>query len=126
MTHYTHLPAELHFTDGLVGLPELHRFAVRPVDETAVVELVSLDDEAFGFAALPAEAVRPGYTLALRQRDEAHADDTVLVLLSAHGDPPVATANLAGPIVVAVDGAARQSVLEGTEFPLRAPVDGLG
>jgi flagellar assembly factor FliW len=33
------------------------------------------------------------------------------------------TANLAGPIVVATDGSARQIVIEDPSLPVRSPVD---
>lgn len=120
------LPPRLELPDGLVGLPALRSFDVRPIEPSGLIELVSLDDPDFGFAAAPAEAVREGYTTALVASGFAGADATVLVLLAVHGDPPVVTANLAGPLVLSPDGTGRQLVLEGPAFPLREPVAAVG
>lgn len=118
--------ARLELPDGLVGLPELRSFDVRPIGTTGFVELVSLDVPDCGFAASPADAVRDGYAADLVQRGFADPDAGVLVLLAVHGDPPVITANLAGPLVLTPDGTGRQLVLEGPEFPLRVPVAVVG
>ncbi len=116
----------LDLPDGLVGLPDLVRFELRAVDDSALLELVSLDDPAFGVAAVPLTAIRPGLVAELSGRGLAGPDDDILVLLSVHGDPPVVTANLAGPLVVDRSGRGRQLVLEGPAFPLRDPVARLG
>lgn len=116
------LPGRLELPEGLVGLPSLHSFDVRPPDTSGLIELVSVDDPHVGFAAVGADAVLDGYTSTLVANGVAGRDAIVLVLLAVHGDPPVVTANLAGPLVVAPDGSARQPVLEGSAFPLRAPV----
>lgn len=118
------MTSELLFADGLVGLPALQRFSVRPVDGP-VVELLSLDDPEFGLLAMAGDIVRPGLGAFLVSRSLADSSDEVLVLLSIHGEPPVVTANLAGPIVVAGDGAARQLVVEDPELPVRAHVSAL-
>jgi flagellar assembly factor FliW len=114
--------AELTFPAGIVGMPGLVRFSVRHVDGP-VVELVSLDDPAFGLLAISGEIARPGLGALLAERDLAGAGEEILVVLSIHGDPPAVTANLAGPIVVATDGSARQIVIEDPSLPVRAPVD---
>jgi hypothetical protein len=116
------VPVRLELRDGLVGLPSLRSFDVRPMGATGLMELVSLDVPDFGFAAAQAEAVREGYTTGLVAAGLAEPDAAVLVLLAAHGDPPIVTANLAGPLVLAPDGSGRQLVLEGAQFPLREPV----
>lgn len=120
------IPSELVFSEGLVGLPNLRRFTAIRVGEGALVDLAALDDAGFGFAALPADVVRHGFAATLVAHGVADEDDLVLVLLAVHGEPPVVTANLAGPIVLQPDGSARQLVLEGPEFPLRAPVGPVG
>lgn len=115
-------PTSLSLPDGLVGLPGLVRFEAHPVDDSDLVELVSLDDPAFVVAAVPLGAIRPAVLDELRGRGLAQAADTVLVFLSVHGDPAQVTANLAGPIVLDAGGRGRQLVLEGPLFPLRDPV----
>ena len=112
---------QLTLPDGLVGLPALMRFTIRVV-EGAIVELQSLDDEAFGVLAIAGELVKPGLGAILVERALAEPGDEVLVLLSIHGDPPSVTANLAGPIVVAADGTARQVVVEDPDLSVRASV----
>lgn len=126
MTHPEALsmPARLAFPDGLVGLPELVRFAREPIDGTVFHELISLDDPTFRFAAAGADDVRPGISADLTERGLVPEGAEVLVLLAVHGDPPSVTANLAGPLVIE-DGVGRQLILEDPAFPLRAPVAGL-
>jgi flagellar assembly factor FliW len=113
---------ELTFPAGIVGLPSLVRFSVHPVDG-AIVELLSLDEPEFGFLAIAGETVRPGLGALLVDRDLAGSDDEILVVLSVHGDPPAVTANLAGPIVIAADGSARQIVVEDPSLSVREPID---
>jgi hypothetical protein len=113
---------ELVFAGGLVGLPALVNFSVRAVDG-AVVELVSIEEPDFGLLAVAGDLVRPGLGALLVGRDLAGPDDEILVVLSIHGDPPAVTANLAGPIVVATDGTARQIVVEDPSLSVRTPVD---
>jgi flagellar assembly factor FliW len=114
--------AELVFAGGLVGLPALVNFSVRAVDGP-IVELVSMQETDFGLLAIAGELVRPGLGALLVERDLAEAGDEILVVLSIHGDPPAVTANLAGPIVVATDGTARQLVVEDPSLSVRTPVD---
>jgi flagellar assembly factor FliW len=119
------LPERLKFADGLVGLPYLRTFTARPLDDARFFVLDSVDDEAFGFVAADAETIRPGMSEELARAGSIEPGDRVLVLLSLHGEPPAMTANLAGPLVVdAATGAARQVVLEGDSYPLRAPMTG--
>ncbi len=116
-------PARIDFPDGLVGLPALVHHELRAVPDTALFELVSLDDPEMGFIAARAEDVRPGMTDALRRRSVLGDAESLLVLLAVHGEPATVTANLAGPVAVDTGkGTARQLVLEDPEYPLRAPV----
>lgn len=113
---------QLTIPDGLVGLPALTRFSVAPVDDGPLLELVSLEEPAFGILAISGEVVRPGLAELLRERGHLGAGEQVLVVLSVHGDPPSVTANLAGPIVLDGDGMGRQLVVEDEDLPVRAPV----
>jgi len=116
-------PAEIVFPDGLVGLPNLTRHRLTAVPDSALYEIVSLDDPAMGFIAAPADNVKPGITDLLRERGLVGDSEWVLAILAVHGEPPGVTANLAGPLIVDTKKAtARQLVLEDPEFPLQAPV----
>jgi hypothetical protein len=116
------LPEQFAFGDGLVGLPEFRTFSVRPVDDARVVELECIEEPEFGVVAAAADMVRPGMTDELADRGLVGPGERLWVLLAVHGDPPVMTANLCGPLVVGPDGVARQLVLEDPVYELRAPI----
>jgi hypothetical protein len=116
-------PAELVFPDGLVGLPKLVRHSLSAVPDSVLYELVSQDDPTIGFIAAPVEQVKAGATDKLRSRGLVTDEEWVLAILAVHGEPPLVTANLAGPIVIDTEKAtARQLILEDPEFPLQIPV----
>ena len=113
----------LEFPLGFVGLPDETGFTLRSDPTSGVAALCSTRPGGLEFYAVPVDRARPGLRTVLVDAGHASADDLVLVLLSVHGDPPVLTANLAGPIIVDVRaGIGRQLVLEGDDFPLRAPL----
>jgi flagellar assembly factor FliW len=117
------LAAEIVFPEGLVGLPDLVRHRFSAVPDSALYEFASADDPTMGFIAASADSVKPGTTDLLRQKGLVGEGEWVLAILAVHGDPPVVTANLAGPLVLEMGSAtARQLVLEDPDFPLRAPV----
>ncbi len=116
-------PATLFFPEGLVGLPQLVHHELRVVPDSALFELVSVDDPDMGFYAARADDVRPGMTEALRERHLVDAAESLLVLLAVHGEPAAVTANLAGPVAIDTEhSTGRQLVLEDPDFPLRAPL----
>ena len=115
--------AEIVFPDGLVGLPTLVRHLLTAVPETALYEIVSSDDPTMGFIAAAADNVKPGTTDRLRERGLIAEGEWVLAILAVHGEPPLITANLAGPLVIDTEKAtARQLVIEDPDFPLQVPV----
>jgi len=114
------IPPVLTLAAGLVGMPDTQTIEVCPIAGADFVELIDRDDPVRGWLAAAADDVRAGMTDALRKSGQITADEVLLVLLSSHGEPAVVTANLAGPIAVAPDGAAHQLVLEGPGFELRA------
>jgi flagellar assembly factor FliW len=117
------MPDTLTFADGLIGLPDLRRFAAREMEDVPFLLLDSLDDVAYGFVCVDADVLRAGLAADLRRAGGLQDEHQVLVLISIHGEPAKMTANLAGPLAVdPATGAGRQLVLEGDEFPLRAPV----
>lgn len=115
-------PPTLTLPGGLVGLPDVTQLTRLETPESAIVELLAVDEPELGFFAARLEVVRPALRDRLLELGHARPEDEVLVLLAVHGMPPRVTANLAGPIVIDPDGIGRQLVLEGDEFPLREPV----
>jgi len=108
---------------GLVGLPGQTQFTLRSDASSGLVEMVAREPDGLDFVAAPIERIRPGLRDRLVAMGEAGAGDLVLILLAVHGEPPVLTANLAGPIIIEADeGIGRQLVLEGDDFPLRAEI----
>jgi hypothetical protein len=120
MSSEIEIPPILTLPDGLVGLPLTKVLRVTPFADGAFVELEDPAEPGLGWFAAAAEDVRPGMTEELRRIGRIKSDEVLLVLLGGHGDPPVFTANLAGPVAIAPDGAARQLVLEGAAYQLRA------
>jgi hypothetical protein len=120
MSSDVEIPPVVTLAEGLLGLPDTKTLDVCPIADGDFVELIDRDEPALGWLAAAADDVRPGMTADLCAAGHITADDVLLVLLASHGDPPVVTANLAGPIAVAPDGAARQLVLEGPGYALRA------
>ena len=120
MSSEIEVPPVLTLADGLVGLPDSKTLDVLPIAGGDFVELIDHREPALGWLAAAAEDVRPGMTRALRAGGRIDAEEVLLVLLASHGEPAVVTANLAGPIAVAPDGAARQLVLEDSKYELRA------
>jgi flagellar assembly factor FliW len=115
---------QLTLPDGLIGLPALANFRLEAVDGGPLLDLISSDDPDFRFIVVGADDVRPDLRPALVDRALAADGDTILVMLSVHGEPPAITLNLAGPIVAAPDGVGRQVVLEDEHFPVRAQLAG--
>lgn len=113
-------PGRILLPAGLVGLPSLRRFRVRPIDGSPVLELTCLDERSFSVLAVPMASIAPKAARRLADLGLVDGTDHVFVLLAAHGQPPVVTANLAGPIVVDPAGRGQQLVLEDPAFPLRA------
>ncbi len=114
------LPDRLTLAGGLIGLPEITSLIVRRDGDGQLIELVAATADGLGFAAIAADAVVPGFAENLAERSVTRPGELVLLLLAVHGDPPVVTANLAGPLAVESNGTARQLVLE--DQPLRAPI----
>jgi hypothetical protein len=114
------VPPVLVLADGMVGIPDTRELEVRPIAGGEFVELIDRDEPGLGWLAAASDDVRPGMTAALRAAGRIAPDEVLLVLLASHGEPPMVTANLAGPIAVQPDGSARQLVLEDPDYEVRA------
>ncbi len=123
------VPEVLTFIEHLPGLPEVSRCHLAAIDQSGFVfTLRSVDDPNVRLFALSPRAFFPGYDpeVSVEVRDALGADDawSPLMLSVAHpGEGGATTANLLAPIVVdPATGAAVQVVLDGDEWPLRAPL----
>ena len=118
----------LSFPDGLLGFPDVTRFAlVDAGDDGTYFWLQSLDDPQLAFLAAVPWAFFPDYAPELSESDQAtlslgDAHDAIVLCLLTIRDDAV-TANLLGPLVVnAVTRHGRQIVLGDSDYPTRAPL----
>lgn len=118
----------LHFPDGLLGFPDVTRFAlVDAGDDGTYFWLQSLDDPQLAFLAAVPWAFFPDYEPELATPDQealalADAHDAMVLCLLTITEAAV-TANLLGPLVVnAVTRHGRQIVLGDSEYSTRAPL----
>ena len=113
----------LHFPQGLVGFPDLHRYVVldhRP--GSPFKWLLSVDDPDLAFAvAHPGELVadyRPPLELAARLLETEPTEVALFVLVTIPSDPTRMTVNLMAPVVVDLrTRRARQIVLDDPRCP---------
>jgi flagellar assembly factor FliW len=115
------------FPEGLIGVPQLVRFARVPLAEAEPFELLaSVDDPAFGIVLVDPRHLVPDYVLSLSPRDLAALDDPgpesveirVPVVLPADGGS--LGLNLKGPIVFAPRGrVAVQRISRDEAHPVR-------
>ncbi len=123
------VPAHLRFVHALPGMPGRADFRLDAIDDLGFVFALRSEDEApVRLFTMSPTAYFPGYApeLSAEVRDALGlTDDKAPVLLAVvhpGGDEPT-TVNLLAPIVVnAESGSALQVVLDGDEWPLRAPL----
>ena len=123
------LPDELVFVESPPGMSSLTRFDLTALDESGFLfALRSLEQSGVRLFVIPPQAYFADYApeVSASVRTALGMDaDTQPVMLAvvhpAHDEPT--TANLLAPIVVnPLTGAAAQVVLDGDEWPLRAPL----
>ena len=115
----------LSFPDGLLGFPEIQRFAVVDAgDEGTYFWLQAIDDPQLAFLAAVPWAFFPDYAPVLADADQdaldlTSAEDATLFCLLTITDDAV-TANLLGPLVVnTTTQKGRQVVLGDSEYSTR-------
>lgn len=126
------LPDELVFVESPPGMATLTRFDLTALDETGFLfALRSLELAGVRLFVIPPQAYFTDYApeLSASVRSALGLDATtqavMLAVVHPGRDEPT-TVNLLAPIVVnPVTGAAAQVVLDGDEWPLRAPL-GMG
>ena len=113
---------------GLIGFPQLRRFALVAAEETGVYSwLQSLDDPTVSFLSVVPAAFFPDYEPTIGDEDciaiglSDPADAQLLCLVTATDDG--VTANLLGPVLLDVrTRLARQVVLTDTDHTTRDPI----
>ncbi|MBI9114559.1 flagellar assembly protein FliW [Sanguibacter suaedae] len=123
---------DVHFLEGLPGLTSAQDFALTQIDDQGL--LFSLRGGTDGSTRL--FVIQPGPyfaeyeptiardaldALGLGEADEQKR--AVLVIVTPGSDTSTTTANLLAPVVLNTEtGAALQVILEGTPWPVRAPL----
>jgi len=118
------------FGDGIPGLEQYRKYALLQFEESyPIVWLQSMDDTGICLPVLDTFRVLPEYVfdmddtdvkaLELTSPDELHVVSVVVIPEDIQG----MTVNLAAPIIINTNtGNARQIVLSGTDYNVRAPV----
>jgi flagellar assembly factor FliW len=120
----------IEFVSPILGLSEHTRFTLVPLDEEGVLySLRSLDEPGLRLVVVAPGRFFPGYlpeiddetVAALDLRDATEA--AVLCVVNPGDDAAAATANLLAPVVINHRSMrAAQTVLIGTDLPLKAPL----
>ena len=120
----------IEFADGIPGLEQYRKYALLQFEESyPIVWLQSMDDTGICLPVLDTFSVLPDYvfdiddvdvkTLELNSPEELHVVSVVVIPEDVQG----MTVNLAAPIIInTITGQARQIVLSGSEYNVRAPV----
>ena len=120
----------IDFIDGIPGLEQYRKYALLQFEDSyPIVWLQSMEDNGICLPVLDTFNVLPDYVfdideidvnaLELKSPDELHVVSVVVIPEDIKG----MTVNLAAPIVInTTTGKAKQVVLSGTEYNVRAPV----
>lgn len=118
----------VHLPAGMVGFPETRDYVLSEL-ENGVYEMLSANDDSFGFVVIEPDSYFPDYAPVIdgltAQRLALSASDDALMLvvvnMGAEGESPVA--NLLAPVVVNKHTrTATQVVLADQDWPLRASI----
>ena len=120
----------INFDDGIPGLEQYHKYAIVTFEDSyPLVWLQSVEDMGICLPVLDTFAVLPDYLFDLDDVDvrllelKGLEDLHVLSVVVIPEDIKGMTVNLAAPIVMnTTTGKAKQVVLSGTEYNVRAPV----
>ena len=120
----------IDFGEGIPGLEQYHKYALLQFEESyPIVWLQSLDESGICLPVLDTFSVLPDYVfdiddsdvkaLELNNPDQLHVVSVVVIPEDIQG----MTVNLAAPIIInTITGKAKQVVLSGSEYNVRAPV----
>ncbi len=123
----------VEFPDGILGFPELKKFALMYDNEKNTAGglnfMVSLDETAFMMPVVPALVVEPGYSPRFTDDIEAVIDKLtednalVLVTMTIPSDVTRMTVNLNAPIVINTESKKGiQSVVANDEYDVKYPI----
>ena len=120
----------IDFPDGIPGLEQYHKYALLQFEESyPIVWLQSMDDTGICLPVLDTFSVLPDYVFDIDETDvkalelngpeELHVVSVVVIPEDIQG----MTVNMAAPIIInTITGQAKQIVLSGSEFNVRAPI----
>jgi flagellar assembly factor FliW len=123
----------VEFPDGILGFPELKKFALMYDNEKNTAGglnfMVSLDETAFMMPVVPALVVEPGYSPKFTDDIEAvigkltEDNALVLVTMTIPSDVTKMTVNLNAPIVINTESKKGvQSVVANDEYDVKYPI----
>ena len=120
----------IRFENGIPGLEEYHSYALLQFDESyPIMWLQSVEDKGVCLPVLDTFAVIPGYVFDIDDADvkelrlNGPEDLYVASVLVIPDDIQRMTVNLAAPIIInTVTGKAKQIMLSGSDYNVRAPV----
>lgn len=122
---------EIEFADGLFGFPECKRFLLSATGRPGFFWLQSLEAPTIAFVLVDPFVVVDDYVVDLADTDVARigarkaSDVAILAIATLSRDSDAgSTINLQAPVAINVAlGAARQVILEDTDFGIRYPLN---
>lgn len=127
--HPVALPEHVEFLEAPPGMLGLRRFTLTALDDTGFLFALRADENpAVRLFVIPPRPYFPDYAPRLDRAtvDGLGEEDPVLLVVVHPGDGGAPTANLLAPVAVSSSGRALQLVLDGDEWPLRAPMTTAG
>lgn len=121
------------FQDGIIGFPELKRFALLHDEEkgteAGIRFLQSIEEPGFAMPVMNPLVVKPDYDPEVNDELLASAGEItsenllVLVTVTIPGDLTKMSVNLQGPFVINIDERkACQIIVENSDYPVKFPV----
>ncbi|MFZ8934077.1 MAG: flagellar assembly protein FliW [Bacteriovoracaceae bacterium] len=118
------------FKEGILGFENLKKFfVVDPGDQTLILWLQSIDDEATAFPIIEPKIFKPDYSISLLPSElnslnlEDTNDSCVYAILTIPSDVKEMSANLKAPVIINnKTNFARQIVLQDSKLEIRFPM----
>lgn len=117
------------FEEGIPGFPDLHKYALIPVNDLVFSYMQSIEDEKVCFIVVPPAFVEPSYDIEIsdeaveKLQVEKPEDVNVLSIVTIPGDIKEMTVNLKAPILINIrNNKAVQEVLDDDRYSIRHKV----